>query len=228
MQSEDRQELEDITREIHPDITLERVIPQDDLIAEEAADEEAYDIAADLEESRTMDSMECRELFENTVNYWGAACIPCSFVKKELVEGSHNNCVQRPNKASLDQHRHQISFDSGIGCYRCAQPLVICRGGNRNKPCQQPWLAWHCSWTAYNLDKEYGHRLIGLLGGPEVSSGLEKARQSQYYRWLGFRTQLAGISLSNMGLLMFHWLAHLEAISLKEYSTSKNTLINES
>ncbi|KAI4156820.1 MAG: hypothetical protein LQ342_008580, partial [Letrouitia transgressa] len=66
--SEGQQELESTARETSPQATLSK-ITQEDFITEERADKETYDLVTYLERSRTIDSIEYQETYEELVNY---------------------------------------------------------------------------------------------------------------------------------------------------------------
>ncbi|KAI4263673.1 MAG: hypothetical protein L6R42_001189 [Xanthoria sp. 1 TBL-2021] len=86
-----------------------------------------FDVAAQLVRNEAMDQEECRALYEQQVAVWGRACLLCSFDQRYLVEGEHEDCMQKNHEESLRKHRRTPRFEANLGCSYCTQPFCICQ-----------------------------------------------------------------------------------------------------
>jgi len=195
--------LEQLPDDSEPEGSLEENHQDSDLAV--------YDVAHRLACSQAMEDEEGRQLYEQRVAIWGRACILCSFGRRQLVEGSHSDCMQNDPRyvSSLNRLRHSIKFAAYSACFRCGQPSFIC-DRRRQRGCMQPWLIYHSSWTALWLDQSYGAQMVTLLGGPDLTDKLDQ-KAFLYYKWLGEKAPLFGLEGSNAARLLHVWLDRLEA-----------------
>ena len=183
----------------------------DDSNLSPAIDEAVYDVAAQLARSAAMDIEEARQCYEARLVKWGRACIPCSFARRQLVEGLHENCTQSSHASSLQRLRRGIRFAPYSACYSCGQPGFVCSRRGQSG-CMQPWLLWHSCWTALWLDRACGPGLIALLGGPSLQNVDTEQSCYLYFAWLGRKALLFRQEASNAARLLHQWLDRLEAL----------------
>ena len=169
-----------------------------------------YNVAAQLARIEVIDREAGFDLYEERIVEWGQACIPCSFHRRELIEGPHSDCLQNVHRSSLNDLRRKIRIKAFMGCYNCGHMQAICPRRGQKGGCMQPWLAWHVAWTAYHLDVDVGRRMILLLEGPDLTDDVSSRLLWLYCHWLGRETKLFDRPTSNMGRLLYHWLDRLE------------------
>ncbi|KAL8689011.1 MAG: hypothetical protein Q9218_005217, partial [Villophora microphyllina] len=188
----------------------------DDEDEDDEEEEEAYDIAAQFARNEAMEKEECLMIYEQQLATWGRACILCSFDRKELIEGPHPDCMQETYEAALKQHRRTPRFDNGAACFHCAQPFFACKRSLNKGSCLQPWMAWHASWVACNLDDVYGPQLLAMLGAPQRPSGMtQAAHRYQQGRWLGQASTLFDRRVSNMARVSFYWFDRMQSLCMQ-------------
>ena len=173
-------------------------------------EQEVYSVARRWEYWETMERQEATAVFEARLARWGNACIPCSLASKRLVEGEHNDCVQRLHAAAIDGFRKAIVFARFSACFRCGLPGYICQQRGK-KGCRYLWVLKDSCWALTTLDTLHGADLVRCLGGPQIVVGPTACKDRRLLAWLGSKTSFYGHEGSNAAWLLHCWLDRLEA-----------------
>lgn len=179
-------------------------------------EQDIYDVASNLSHSTTIEHQKAFDLYETRSNSWGRVCIPCSFIQEVRVDGPHSDCMQERHAESLKDMRLKVEFTRYIACWSCGQPQFICSNRGKGK-CKQPDLLWHVCWTAYALDTKYKTQIIQSLGGPQVAINPDVRRNHKFLKWLGEKSFLFNLPVSNAARLTYQWLDRLEERCSKRF-----------
>ncbi|KAL8688231.1 MAG: hypothetical protein Q9218_005804 [Villophora microphyllina] len=167
-------------------------------------DEQRFEDAVDMYRVQTMESAEAQALYRRRLSTWGRCCILCSFQRRQRTPFPHEDCMQATYADSLTRFRNGITFERGVGCFACVQPMAICqrKGGGG---CQFPWFVYHSCWVALHEDRPYAVEILKVIGGPDLALYTSPELHPVYLQWLG-RKHLLFDSTKGSNALRLAWL----------------------
>ena len=177
---------------------------------------EVLQAAALLSRLGSMEAATAQALYEQRLAAWRRACILCSFQHRRPTSFPHPDCLQAHQHPSLTAFRRGVTFERGVGCFRCGQPGFVCQ--QRGRPgCRYPWFVFHCCWVALTQDTTHALEVIRTLGGPDLSHAASSHAVEQhpdYLHWIGRRGLVFGhVPAANAMRLASVWIDRLETLS---------------